>query len=274
MASGHLQLIIKTHPTYEDGDILGAANHLSIRRVAGSRICFERGRNRQLAGLNGSGFLPSTHLLKDWHEACCEFRLERLNRNQCKQIRLSDMAEITITTGVPHTDLRGTPNRQMDVELYFRRQLATFKEQNARGKALFSNDGDELKVTMYGGRTDKGSTAMDTVWTAITSKTGRLEADETTYAKEPPFGSYHRGWIVIKVDDFSDEESGLLTSTLEDLTDPDNPIYVKKRKSWVDWENDLGLTAKEISDAKDDQKDPDLRKTENSLSTIVQTKTI
>lgn len=274
MASGHLQLIIKPHPTYEDGDVISAMNHLAIRRIAGSRICFERISNRQLAGLNGSGFLPNTHLLKDWHEACCQFRLERLNRNQCKQIRLSDMAEITITTGIPHTDLSGKLNRQMNVDLYFKRQLSTFREQNARGKALFSDDGNELKMVMYGGRTDMGSAAMNTVWAAITSKTGRLEADETTYKKEPPFGSYQRRRVVIRVDDFTDEEAGVITSSLQDLTDPDNPITVKKRKSWVDWENSLGLSAKEISDSKDDSKDPDLRKNEKTRSTIVQTKVI
>jgi hypothetical protein len=274
MPSGYLQLIIGTHSTYENGDIISAANHLTIRQSASSRICFERGRNRQFAGLNGSEFLPHAHLLKDWYEACCEFRLERLNRNQCKQVRLSDMAEIMITTGVPHTDLKGKPDRQMNVDLYFKRRLTSFRKQNAQGKAMFSDDGDELKVVMYGGRTVVNAKAMDAVWAAITNKTGRLESNETTYVKEPPFGSYQKRRIVIRVDDFTNEEAGILTSPLEDLTDPDNPIIVKRRISWVDWEAGLGLSAKEITDSRDDQKNPDLRSDEKIRSTIVNTKTV
>ena len=275
MASGHLQLMsINSHPTYENGDVLGAVSHLAIRRSAASRICFKRQGNRQLVGLNGNGLIPHAHVLKDWHEACCQFKFERLNRNQVKYIRLSDMAEIIITTGVPHTDHKGKPNRQMDVDLYFKRQLATFKKVSAQGKAIFSDDGDVNKVTLYGGNTDTSSAAVDAVWTAITNKTGKLEADEITYKKEPPFGSYQRRRIVLRVDDFTDLEGSELVASLQDLTDPENPITIKKRKSFVDWESDLGLSAKDITDSKDDAKDPDLRTEEKVRGTIVKTKTI
>lgn len=186
--------------------------------------------------------------------------------------RISDNQELIITTNVPHTDLRGKENRMMDVNIYFASHVSLFQLENAQGKAIFSDDGNN--PILYGGRTKNDDTAMNTVWTAITNKTGRLEADETTYKKEPPFGSYQRNRIVVRVDDFTDDESSVLTSSLEDLTDPENPITVKKRKSWVNWENDLGLTVGEITEVKDDTKDPDLRKSEKLRSSIVRVKTI
>lgn len=285
MPSGHLQIIIdpELHGlSYEQGDIVSAQSHLGVRRSAGERICFERLGTRQFANLNGSGFLSHSHLLKDWHDACCEFRLERLNRNEAKQIRLRDMAEIEITTGVPHTDLRGNENRFMDVNLYFSRQIATFKKQtnsqgiakNAQGRAIFSDDGDTNKVVIYGGSTTIKSSNMDTIWTAITNKTGRLEADETTYEKEPPFGAYMRRRLILRVDDFDEVTKGELTEPLEDKIDPDNPVQVKKRKSFVDWEGSLALSAETKEAIRDDSQDPDLRVAELSRSTIVITKSI
>ncbi len=274
MSSGFLQLMIDTHPTYENGDVLSAANHLQIRRSASSRICFARGASRQFAGLNSDGFLPHSHVLKDWNEACREYRLERLNRNQAKMTRIRDSEELVITSGVPHTDVRGVPDRVMDVGLYFSRQLSTFQKQNAQGNAMFSDDGDEQKVVMYGGGCDQTAAKMDTVWTAIEAKTDKLESNETTYAKEPPFGSYQRRRIILRVDDFTDSERSNLQEPILDLTNPDHPLIIKKRKSWVDWENDLGLTAKEIDDSRDDREDPDLRSDERTRSTIVKTKTV
>ena len=206
--SGYLNLIIGRHATYEDGDILSACNRLTIRRMAGWRVCGERNSDRQFSGLNRDGFLPSTHLLRDWHEAVCECRFERLNRIQAKLIRLSDLREIVVTTGELYTNFRGQTGRQMHVEQFCRRQIATFKKTNAQGKALFSDDGDDNKISLYYGRTDSSHANMDTVWTAIMNKTGRLEADETTYRKEPPFGGHKRGRVVVRVDDFSDRERG------------------------------------------------------------------
>ena len=274
MPSGYLHLIAQPHAAYEEGDVLGACNYLKIRCMAGWRICGERQRRgRQYAGLNSHGYLPAVHLLKDWHEAISECRYERLNHTQAKLIRLSDMRELVVTTGVAYTNFRGQDERYHHVEQFCHGQIRTFRKESAQGKSIFSEDGDVNTIILYYGRTDSSDDNMDTIWTAIVSKTGRLEADETTYAKEPPFGSYKRGRVVIRVDDFTNEERGELTASLIDDTDPDNPVTLKKRKSWVDWQNDLGLTGREITDVKDDRQDPDLRTEEKVRSSIVRTKT-
>jgi hypothetical protein len=84
---------------------------------------------------------------------------------------------------------------------------------------------------------------------AINTKTGRVEATETSYENQPPFGTPQWNRLIVRVDDFMDEESGDLMSSIVDETDPDNPILVKKRRHQVDWRNDLGLTAGDVTDA-------------------------
>lgn len=268
--SGYINLLVGSHSTYEEGDIIGACNGLTIRRSAAFRICGERIANRQFAGLNGSGFLPHSHILKDWHEACCEYRIERLNASQCRMTRISDSTELVITSGVPHTDLRGKPDRVMNVEQYFTRRLASFKKQNAQGKAIFSDDGDENTITMYGGRTNADTTAMNAVWTAIETKTPKTEAAETAYDKEPPFGA-HRKRLVLRVDDFDDTVAGQLMLPLTDNADP--PVTLKKRKNLVAWRTDLALSGAVIAAIDNDAREVDLRGVELVRANIVTVKT-
>jgi len=69
------------------------------------------------------------------------------------------------------------------------------------------------------------------------------------------------------VDDFTDTESGVLVEPLLD----ESGTTVKKRKKFVDWQNDLGMSAEEISNVTDGSKN-DHREVEQTRSTIVKVK--
>ena len=267
MHSGHIKLIAGDHPTYDDQDIMSACNHLTIRRMAGWKVCGKRSVKRQFIGLNSSGFLPHAHLLKAWYVRCSELMLERLNETQVKITQLSDHQEIIVTTNEPYTNLRGQADRYMHVESLFSRKIKSFQQENATGTALFSDDGDENKIVMFGGRSYASDESMDGIWDAINSKMGLVEEDETTYENQQPW-SPEPGRLIVRVDDFSDEESGIL---IEPLINEDGDI-VQKRKSFVDWEKDLGLSPEEISDVSDGSK-IDHRNEEQSRDVIVQVKT-
>jgi len=267
MHSGHIKLIAGEHPTYDDQDILSACNHLSIRRMAGWRLCGKRTVSRQYAGINAGGFLPQSHLLKDWLSRCCEIKIKRLNRDQCRITRLVDSKEIIVTTGVPYTNHNGETDRHMDVDGFFSRKIKSFKQENATGTPLFSDDGDENKVVLYAGRSYASNDAMDGIWAAINSKTGIVEEDETNYEKQAPW-SPESGRLVVRVDDFSDEESGVLTEPLLD----EAGATVKKRMKFVDWQNDLGMSAEEITSVTDGSKN-DHREVEQARDVIVKVKT-
>ena len=267
MHSGHIKLIAGDHPTYDDRDVLSACNHLTIRRMAGWRLCGKRSVNRQFIGLNSSGFLPHTHLLKDWFSRCCEAMIMRLNRDQCRITRLDNSHEVVVTTGVPYISHSGQPDRYMDVEGFFSHKIKSFQQSNATGVPLFSDDGDENKVMMYGGKSIASDDAMDDVWAAIQSKTGLFEEDETAYEKQKPW-SPEPGRLIVRVDDFSDEESGVLTEPLLDEAGD----TVKKRMKFVDWQNDLGMSAEEITSVTEGSKN-DHREVEQTRDVIVRVKT-
>ena len=195
--------------------------------------------------------------------------INRLNRDQCRITRLGDSHEIIVTTGVPYTDHSGKPDRYMDVDGFFNRKIKSFKQENATGSALFSDDGDENTVVMYAGKSYAGDGSMDGIWAAINSKTGIVEEDETTYEKQPPFGSPDPGGrLIVRVDDFTDQEAGILIEPLLD----DAGTLMQKRMKFVDWENDLGLSAEEISDVSGGSK-IDHRNEEQARDVIVQVKT-
>lgn len=267
MHSGHIKLIAGDHPTYEDMDILSACNHLTIRRMAGWRLCGQRSVNRQFIGLNSSGFLPHTHLLKHWFSMCCEAMIRRLNRDQCRITRLDNSHEVVVTTGVPYISHSGQPDRFMDVDRFFSHKIKSFQQENATGVPLFSDDGDENKVMMYSGMSYANDESMDVIWAAINSKTGMLEEDETTYEKEPPWRP-EPGRLIVRVDDFSSEESGVL---VEPLLDEDGST-VRKRNKFVDWQTDLGMSAEEISSVTEGSKN-DHREVEQTRDVIVKVKT-
>ena len=87
---------------------------------------------------------------------------------------------MVVTTGEAYTNFRGQTERYMHVEQFFARKIQTFQRENGQGVPLFSDDGDQNKVVMYGGRTNANTAAMDTIWTAIELQTDFLESVQTS----------------------------------------------------------------------------------------------
>lgn len=226
---GYLALNVGFFPTYEDGDILSAVSWKQRKRHYGEQLCFAREPNRRIFGLNGHGFVPTTHVLKDWCEATYQFRYERLSATTAKVVRLSDSNEIEFESNTPFTQHDGR-EVHMDIPLFFQRRLISWQKENAQGIPLFSDDGNENTLICYAGRKSYAETNLDTAWTAIESKLGVFEKDIP-----PPTFSDHRKRLVISVDDFDDATARDLVSPLVDETDPDNPVTVKKRKNQIEW---------------------------------------
>lgn len=58
---------------------------------------------------------------------------------------------------------------------------------------------------------------------------------------------YERFYI-IRVNEFTEAMSGILSESVWDNTDLDRPVLLKKRLRNIDWRNDLGLTEDEIKE--------------------------
>ncbi len=233
VSRGYLQVIVGDHATYEDGDILSAINWRRVRHTFAEGICFQRGggsSGRMLARLNGHGYMPMDDVLTDWYEASHQYKLERLSATTQLKTRLSDSATVEITDGVEYTDLTGKPATS-HVGLWWQRRIATWTKDTAQGRPLFSDDGDVNTLVCYLGRSNHDHANLDTIWTAIETKTAHTEDGTCTHA---PFSNYRKR-LVISVDDFDNETAGELTSSLVDETDPENPITIKKRKNFAEW---------------------------------------
>lgn len=214
----------------EDGDIIVAKNDTQIKTVHAQIIC----DYRPLIGANG--LIPANTLSQDYFEATHEFKFIRSG---------SQVTRVTLATSEEEDA------DQMDVSLYVVRRILGGK------KAMFGNNSNDC--FWYGGnfRYD------DAVWDAIESKTVHNRSDFTLW----PFNSGEkRGWLPIKVDDFTED----LTAPLIDNTDPENPITIKKHKYKVDWRNLSGMSTRSIDDVLSREKEVDRRLTRSdSLASIL-----
>ena len=164
------------------------------------------------------------HVARAWFEATHQYRFERISKTEMKRIRLSDMSEEIFNATPRQVDGK---MQHANVELYISRRLA-----HGRHK-IFGTPGAEV---WYGGRTDVSNAKLDLVWTAIEAKTAHLEAD---FPRWPAGNRDLISHLFITVDDFSEKEASDLVSPELDLTDPDNPITVKKRSRHMDWRDEI-----------------------------------
>lgn len=240
---GFLQLMVGDHPTYEDGDIVSAVNWRYTRHTTCEGLCFaRRASDRRPLRLNGTGFLNTSDISRDFFEETHEFRFERVNANQLKKVRLSDNAEIIFTSGQIKADFDGR-DVSFDAASFFGRMLRTWGEPNARGKWLFGTDSQNIQY--YGGKMNSNHDILDNVWSAVESKLGVLESS----VDHAPFSDYKKR-LVIAVNDFSDSVMDGLSSPLLDETDPENPVTVKKRKNWVTWRGLRDVVESDVLDKK------------------------
>lgn len=216
---------------YEDGDIRSALNWRHVRYKGAERVLYKRTPDRKLERINAEGFLPVTDALKDVLDICCTYRMERLNATQARLVRCSDEAEIIFNTNQSFTDFEGRDAR-VDIAAYFGRIARTLRAPGGNGKPAFGTSPNNLIV--YGSKRDFNHDNLDASWAVIENKLGALEADIDV---ESVFGddTNYRRYLVISTDDFTDDEASLLTEEDIDLTDPENPVTLRRRKRTTDW---------------------------------------
>lgn len=216
-------LKVKSGANYVDGDILAAFNNRMIRCVHAQHICHVKN-----AGGGVGVHRNSAHVTKDFFENTHQYRFERISKTEVKRILLSDLTEEVFDSTPRIVDGQ---EQYTNVELFVRLRL-----RHAR-HTMFGTAGAE---TWYGGRKDFSDTALDLVWNAIETKTSNREVDFKSW----PCGANDcRSHLFIAVLDFNDVRA-------RELVEPDL-VTPHKRKHFIDFRNDLGLSAKNIQDIDD-----------------------
>ena len=237
-----------------DGDILAVFNSRRIRCVHAEHICHVKQAGGGIGGLR-----DNAHVARDWFEHTHQYRFERVSRTEIKRILLSDMTEVLID-GTPK--LIDGKMQHMDVERYVNRRMLH------NGHRMFGTIGAEV---WYGGRTDVSDTKLSLVWNAIETKTAFQEVNFPLW----PTGSKDLiSHFFVTVDNFDEAEASDLVSSELDLTDPDNPITVKKRRRHIEWKTVIDST--EHTAIEDKTVSVDLRETMTPLvrDDVVKTKAV
>jgi hypothetical protein len=247
-----LALKIGAGANYIDGDILCAFNSRRIRCVHAQHICHVKNAGGGIGALR-----DNAHVARDWFEHMRQYRFERVSRTEIKRILLSSMKEVLID-GTPK--LIDGKMQHMDVSLYIVRRLAHKRHK------IFGSPGAEV---WYGGRTDVSDAKLTLVWNAIETKTAFREVDFPLW----PVGSQDLiSHLFVTVDDFNEAEADDLVSPELDLTDPKDPIVVKKRRRYIDWK--ASIDSAEHTKIEDKTVSVDLRGTMTPLvrGDVVKTK--
>ena len=245
---GYLSLIVGDHPTYEDGDIFAACNWRRCRHIGAEGICHARVNGKKLGGQ----LSESAPLLQLWYEQTHQYRFERISHTEMRRIDLWTHVE-EVLSGKPNEKGEST-----DVPQYLSRRLESGK------LPLFGLEGAEV---WYGGRKNVSHDALDVIWATIEKQTPRREVE---FARSP-FGD-HRKYLVLAVNDFTDEEWGELESPMIDDSDPENPVTVKKRKHQVAWRVLAGVVEADVLNRKKELHLEEVQKFDRT--TIVRAKTV
>ncbi len=234
-----LTLKIGAGANYVDGDILAAFNSRRIRCVHAQHICHVKNAGGGIGALR-----DNAHVARDWFEHTHQYRFERVSRTEIKRILLFDMNEVLFDNTPKLVDGK---MQHMDVELYVNRRMLHNLHK------IFGTPGAEV---WYGGKTDVSDTKLSLVWNAIETKTAFREVNFPLW----PAGSKDLiSHLFVTVDDFDEAEASDLVSPELDLTDPDNPITVKKRRRHIEWKT--VIDSKEHTDIEDKTVSVDLRET-------------
>jgi hypothetical protein len=170
-------------------------------------------------------------LLEVYLENTKEYKFERISQGQVRRINLQT-GQQDIISGQPNAD-----KEYMDVPLYIGRRLKNPNHQ------IFGIPGSEY---WYGGNTLLTDTGLDKIWAQIEARTGKKKQDHLNF----PFTPYEiKKYLVVSVEDLSNEDAGELTRPVLGLPDKDgNQETIKSRKYKVDWRNTLGLSNQEKQD--------------------------
>lgn len=215
-------------PAYQDGDILCAFNRRRTRHVHAEGICHPRRAQRR-----SDGRIALDHVSRAWFEATHQYRFTRLSLTAVLRENLWMPSEVEVFGQTPNE--RG---ERIDVDAYVRRRA------QAQGFGLFGSDGAEI---WYGGSTRADTPTLDTVWGAIEQHTPHREVDYPDW----PIGAQElRSHLVIRVDDFDDEEAEALTAPVHD-TSGEEPVLVRKRARRLPWRDLHGMSAARIAQVED-----------------------
>jgi hypothetical protein len=209
---GYLQLVTPLSAgSYEDGDILSAVPWRKVRQERAESLCFAKTiieGNRKVDRLV-DGLYPAGDIAEDYLSTTSQFKYERLNATQNRVTRLSDNDEIVFENNVPFVQHDGK-TVSMDMDFFLRRRKAVLNSIGGNGRPIFGTNGNEY---YFGGNSNASNANLDTVWTAIESKTAFLESVECDKAH---FSNYRKR-LVISVNDMTDEEASLIVSPKEDI---------------------------------------------------------
>ncbi len=235
----------------QDGDIICAFNARRIKCVYAQHVCHVK-----KFGFNSDGLRPDS-LAKMFFEETCQYRFERLSRNEVRRITLATMA-VDVYSDVPNAK-----GKSINVGEYLRRR----KLSGERSK-VFGFAGVEV---WYGGRTDVSDAPLTRIWSAIETATSLREVDHRLW----PLSDWEkRQFYSVRVSEFSDQRAVEMTEPEIDTLPDGGETIVKKHKRWVDWRNDLGLTGREKTDVQDANLTIDHRdRAPASEDTIVRVKT-
>lgn len=200
---------------YRDGDILAAFNSRRIRCVHAQHICHVTNAGGGIGGLR-----DKAHVARDWFEHTHKYRFERVSRTEVRRITLATLDEVVIDATPKLVEGR---MQYMDVPLYIDRRLASKRHK------IFGGSGAEI---WYGGKQELDNIALDKVWTAIESKTAFREVGFLLWPAGEVDLKVH---LFITVNNFDEIEADDLVSSELDLTDPGEPVTIKKRRHFIAW---------------------------------------
>jgi hypothetical protein len=191
------------HSSFDDGDVIEAANSLSIGWTWANGIC-----KRSNAGFNSDGLRHIGGLLDAYQAATCQFRCERISRTEYRKTRTSDNSSQVIER----------PNLQRRM-----------KRQCQHGLHLiFGTPGREV---WYSGRTRRNAEALAEVWDAIELHTPIRRTDELF---QRPRNSSHtlKLHLVLTVEEYDNTRR---RAFLEVLYAADGETTLKRRRRSLRW---------------------------------------
>lgn len=197
---------------YKDGDILAVWPRRFIRCVHAQHICHPR-----IAARNGGGLIPLTEVARDWYERTHQYRFERVSATEVRRTDL-DTLEEDVLSGTQNAD-----GEAMDVALFIQRRKQRLDNY------LFGTPGAEV---WYGGRQEHSHAKLDQVWNAIETKTAHREQN---FSDWPAGVQDVKSHLLLRMNDMLDAEAETLVAPELDLTDPNNPVTIRKRARKVDW---------------------------------------
>ncbi len=244
------ELLLKVHDQrggkgaagYLDGDVVVAWSQNQIGWRWASAICAPKHAGWTSEGLRADG------LARGYLNRMRQFRFTRISATEVRRRNLFLGQNQTFTFAASELDAMIAQRLQHPYHAIF---------------------GTLARPVWYGGRTRVGVPYVRDVWTWIEANSAYRRADY----REAPTGQVEPyAFLMLSVDDMSEEEMTDLTEP--ELADPDDPgsDIVKKRRSFVRWRDmsqaDRGATVEDIDDRR---KRVDVRRhKEHSRAVIVE----